>query len=87
MSSSLHYKFRSQNVYKTVSFDGPSISANELKQLICKTENIDTTLFDLNFTDSSSNKPYVGSDQIIRNSSVTIVRGPIQNGVKIPKIR
>uniref|UniRef100_A0AC34PUF7 E3 ubiquitin-protein ligase RBBP6 n=1 Tax=Panagrolaimus sp. JU765 TaxID=591449 RepID=A0AC34PUF7_9BILA len=86
MTSSVQYKFRTQNVNKTLSFDGPSITAIELKRAICNAENIKTELFDLVFVDSFSKKSYAGDDPILRNSSVTVVRVPVENGAKVPKI-
>ena len=86
MSSSIHYKFRTENVYKTLAFNGNFITANELKREICKAEGIKTELFDLVLSDSFNNKKYVGDDQIPRNSSVTVIKGPKPEG-KLPKIR
>uniref|UniRef100_A0A7E4UUN0 E3 ubiquitin-protein ligase RBBP6 n=1 Tax=Panagrellus redivivus TaxID=6233 RepID=A0A7E4UUN0_PANRE len=86
MTSSIHYKFRTQNVYKTLSFDGTSISIPELKRSICAAEGIKAELFDLTFSNSFSSKPYGGDDLIPRNSSVTVQRVPVENGGKLPKI-
>uniref|UniRef100_A0A914QCY2 Uncharacterized protein n=1 Tax=Panagrolaimus davidi TaxID=227884 RepID=A0A914QCY2_9BILA len=86
MSSSIHYKFRTTNVSKTLAFDGQSIKVPELKKAICAAENIKAELFDLIFFNSFNKQPYSGDDEIPRNSSVTVQRVPIENGAKIPKI-
>ena len=84
---SIHYKFRTTNISKTISFDGIVIKVPELKKAICAAENIRGELFDLLFFNTFNKQPYSGDDEIPKNSSVTIQRVPIKNGAKLPKIR
>ena len=40
MSSSIHYKFRSGLEYDTITFDGPAISLNDLREAIMQQKKI-----------------------------------------------
>lgn len=84
--SSIHYKFKTENVNKVVTFDGNQILADELKRLIAKYEGINLELFELSLTDDSTNKSY-DEGFVPKNVVVVVRRLPKENVVKMPKVK
>ena len=52
--SSVHYKFKSQNDYDTVTFDGLHISLADLKKAIMTQKRIVRAVFDLQVTNAQT---------------------------------
>jgi len=84
--SCVHYKFKSQQDYDTLTFDGLHISVADLKRAI-KDKNkmmVGLSDSDLQITDAQSKKVFEhDKDLIQRNSSVIVARVPLQSQSKI----
>lgn len=52
--ASVHYKFKSQNKYDTVIFDGLHISLAEFKKSIMDQQKLNATEFDLQVTNAQT---------------------------------
>ena len=56
LMSFIHYKFKSAKDYDTLTFDGLSISVEELKLLIFEAKKLKESEFDLIITDAQTNE-------------------------------
>ncbi|KAI1292217.1 E3 ubiquitin-protein ligase RBBP6 [Halotydeus destructor] len=81
---SVHYKFKNNAEYNTVTFDGVHISVGDLKKMIIQQKKVGKSPdCDLQITDAESKKAYVADDQLIpKNSSVIVARVPLAEKVK-----
>ncbi|KAE9556266.1 hypothetical protein FO519_000449 [Halicephalobus sp. NKZ332] len=80
---SIHYKMKTENVSKVVTFDRIHISVDELKKLIARNENINLDIFELTLTNEDTKRVYT-EGIVPRNSSLIVCRLPKGNG-KLPK--
>jgi len=78
--SSIHYKFRSSTEYDTVTFDGQSISLNDLREAIMLQKKIvKSPAYTLEITNAQTKEVYELDDEMVpKNSSVIIKRVPVQ---------
>ena len=82
--SSIHYKMKTENVSKVVTFDRIHISVEELKKLIAKNENINLDIFELTLTNQDTKRVYT-EGVVPRNSSLVVCRLPKENAGRLPK--
>ncbi|PIK55908.1 E3 ubiquitin-protein ligase RBBP6 [Apostichopus japonicus] len=76
--ASVHYKFKSQNKYDTVIFDGLHISLAEFKKSIMDQQKLNATEFDLQVTNAQTGEEYKQDDAFIpKNASVQVRRIPV----------
>lgn len=72
--SSIHYKFKSSSEYSTVTFDGPNISLNELRDLIMSQKKIAKTAdHTLEITNAQSKEGKKHFIRACRNASCQIL--------------
>ncbi|KAI3634768.1 hypothetical protein MIR68_007149 [Amoeboaphelidium protococcarum] len=75
--SKIFYKFKSQREYKTIVFDGLSISVFDVKREILLQQKLDGVDFDLELQDAASETIYYEDSQMIqRNASLYVRRVP-----------
>lgn len=76
--ASVHYKFKSQNNYDTVTFDGLYISLAEFKKSIMAQKKLNPAEFDLQVTNAQTGEEYKSEDAFIpKNASVQVRRIPV----------
>ncbi|KAI9034234.1 DWNN domain-containing protein [Hyaloraphidium curvatum] len=74
--SKIFYKFRSENSYATLSFDGPSMSVFDVKREVALAKKLKGD-FDLVIANASNNQEYADDlDNVPRNSSILVSRNP-----------
>ncbi|KRY16011.1 E3 ubiquitin-protein ligase RBBP6 [Trichinella patagoniensis] len=85
--SCIHYKFKSSLDYKTVSFEGLSVTLTNLKRLILEKEGIRTADFDLKVSNAQTGKEYTeDGGPIMRHTSVVVARVPADSQRRLPKV-
>ncbi|KRY76526.1 E3 ubiquitin-protein ligase RBBP6, partial [Trichinella pseudospiralis] len=85
--SCIHYKFKSSLDYKTVSFEGLSVTLTNLKRLILEKEGIRTADFDLKVSNAQTGKEYTeDGGPIMRHTSVVVARVPADAQRRLPKV-
>jgi hypothetical protein len=81
--SCIHYKFKSNNEFKTLTFDGISISIADLRKEIMQKLNIKLMdNFQLQISNPQTNQEYKDDDLIPKNTSVVLARIPKKNPIK-----
>ncbi|OAF67742.1 hypothetical protein A3Q56_04536 [Intoshia linei] len=76
--SKIHYKFRSNKDYQSITFDGASISIENVKDLIMNQKKMATNGFDLQISDALTKQVYTEmSTRIKKNTSVLVARVPV----------
>ncbi|XP_003378623.1 retinoblastoma-binding protein 6 [Trichinella spiralis] len=87
LMSCIHYKFKSSLDYKTVSFEGLSVTLTNLKRLILEKEGIRTADFDLKVSNAQTGKEYTeDGGPIMRHTSVVVARVPADSQRRLPKV-
>jgi E3 ubiquitin-protein ligase RBBP6 len=82
--SCIHYKFKSNNEFKTLTFDGVSISVADLRKEIIQKSNMGKIMddFHLQITNPQTNEEYKDDDLIPKNTSVVLARIPVKRSNK-----
>lgn len=78
--SSVHYKFKSNNEFKTLTFDGVNISVADLRKEIVQKSKMGKLMddFHLQITNPQTGEEYKDEDLIPKNTSVIVARIPIK---------
>ncbi|KAK2146856.1 hypothetical protein LSH36_581g00015 [Paralvinella palmiformis] len=77
--SCIHYKFKSNLDYSTLTFDGLHITLGDLKKLIIQKQKLGKSPdFDLQVTNAQTKEVYKSDDELIpKNASVIVSRAPL----------
>lgn len=76
--SSIHYKFSASATFRTITFNGMTISLADLKREIMEKEGLKPTEIDLTIINAQTSDMYTDpTQQINKNSSVKVQRAPL----------